>query len=378
MIRFGAWALAPLFLPIGVAAAQEPSCASVPQDPALLRSHLIEVLRPFVLRTLRPLRFYHYGSLSSLLPENPPAPGQPVPLHPQRAVGGAPVDAAELYFREQSAGQFGGSTSQNGEYGYGLYTASEPLSSQSYSRAPDLLLALDVPAGTPYLDLRAVRKNLPAPRDTALAIACSLWTSCGEKEGCAGVASQELARALDPQSTPSVYLKALLKTQESQELLRDAHRALDIRFIMAGWGPVDYFPECRQNPELQFFSEAIFTDPSFAPQLGLTVFTSALESQPPPEKIAAYRRVMRFYDAAPFAVVNKYDGPVIKPESAFGRYYLGWAPVLHGMPAEADVSAYQRERSQEWVDHRLERLTSEMHGCSADPAHAAEAFPPRG
>jgi hypothetical protein len=216
-----------------------------------------------------------------------------------------------------------------------------------------LLIRIEVPAGTGFLDLRKEHRTIPLSAGESRFLGCALLAACPgdpHADWCEDGAMRVLKdRGLD--------VKQLRNSAKWSPVLRKAYASLGVSGIMGGYGLPQY-PGCRVNGQ-EFMGDFILTDPALA--VKIDTFSPVLEPRPSPEKRKAYLQILDLFDASvPEMRTVRNNNPDMgyvelektylerqaQGQVEFLAYYKPWSIALRGDPPTADFLALHRQRSR--------------------------------
>lgn len=348
---------------------QQVSCAPAAADEL---KKFVDALRPRVLTLPRSVRFYHHGARIPLqraygsvreaiqMPTQAPQSDRmladnpllgplnawgPVPLRPYLRSNRRDVDVAADYFSALASSFFRGER-QDWTWGGALYAAADPLSSVGYADPFNpFMLEIEVPSGIAVLDVRGVLSAIDPRAADAARRTLIAADACGNRTSGEVATPRSIERSYE-----RISLRDFLPKQRSRAFLAEAFKRLGVRFLIAAWWTSLYEQCLKLNQRINARGAmAVFFDPTLAQEATFRIFVPALETEPPPEKAAAYDRMLRLMRMGSWQDI---------------RYVPSWAAVLNELPAIP--------RTEPEPD------LSEFFACSSAPEHSVELRGPGG
>lgn len=323
---------------------------------------LKNLLKPRIKKLLRPISFFHYGERGSFIRGGQQYSNFPSTDNPEDFTG--PIDIeprpAKKYFQDMTANFFDRPQPEMLDtfFGKALYAAVDPLASIRYLGNPGFLLTITAPKGTTYYDTRIGSPKLT--EEHSRLIGCKFESWSGEK-------NKNVARSITKNRRFSISL--LVSTTEGQALLKKVFRDLEISFIISTFLADSGYIECKNTANTM----AVFVDSGSADRLKIQAFVPAMDENPSPEKLSAYREILEYFDIFTCkGSTNKLLCPDGWQRKYFWKMYAGIAPKVHQLDPRVNLLEFQSEEAARQTKRRQE-LTQKAFGCSRDPRFASEA-----
>jgi|GEM_PF-6973342 len=301
-------------------------------------------LMPYLKKTDREISFFHYGSRDKykVLPSKDGSYTGPVDVDEKDADGN---EIGKKYLKTVAALALH-SDRQNSELGNGIYTATEPLASISYSDTHGFLMKVTMPKGMGYLDIRDDHRSIPISREDATAMYCYVVQQKGNAEGFEGFLSEP----------PTLDIAKMIKTSATQKFVEKFYDDHDVGFLAAGYGLYDY-GECHLDPKQDFMTMAVFQNPKVVDRIKTELFVPNIEKNPSKKKKKAYRELMEYFDAFDCAQVEKLKdrtNDLCDPNDLSYRRFHEYRDAIESVIGKSSLTPAHREK-----------LTSGLFGCNS-------------
>jgi hypothetical protein len=290
-------------------------------------NELIDSYRPRLRTLRRSIRAFHYGWRTSMesgsttkiaLDAKRLGPGVTSLQDPRAYQTPLELQPPELdeYFRKKAGLFFGSQNHSPGAVaGPGLYAAIDPIQSQDYAGSPWVLVEIETPAGTNYIneqDLQVVNSDFFQKRLKHID-----WRSIALQDGNGYVRTQE----------GDYYLLDFEVVTQSPTLLRlmtEALQELKVDFLLYAWRKPS-ITLCKLSgvggPNSR--STMNFINPEFITRGGkLRVYVAELEANPPREKMKHYRELLEVIELSPFITPDESSEKYGKNPGRFQKRFL--------------------------------------------------------